>query len=52
MKTPLEEALELIEYMHQLTVIPDNVFEDYSNRYLNTVDLLKNEIEKQKLNSD
>ncbi len=33
----LEEAMELIEYMHQMTALPDNMQEDYANRYMNTM---------------
>lgn len=36
----VDEAMSLIDYMHQLTVIPDNMVEDYANRFANTMHLL------------
>lgn len=36
----INESMELIDYMHQLTVIPDNMVEDYANRFTNTMHLL------------
>lgn len=36
----VDEAMSLIDYMHQITVIPDNIVEDYANRFANTMHLL------------
>jgi hypothetical protein len=36
----VDEAMSLIDYLHQLTVIPDNMVEDYANRFANTMNLL------------
>lgn len=36
----INESMELIDYMHQLTVIPNNMHEDYANRFANTMSLL------------
>ena len=40
----MKDAVELIEYMHQLTDVPKHLVEDYGNKYCNTIALLDKSI--------
>ena len=40
----MKEAVQLIEYMHQLTDVPKHLVEDYGNKYCNTISMLDKSI--------